>query len=210
MSRNQALNSKFDSTGRRSGEVTAALSAIDEPAATEAYNRIQVVESNAVTAATAKEASVKVATVAAAELEVVRKHVRMLNSACINICAIRGVVSAEYFTVVDRGDDAGLALRLEPEIRSVPGYGPALADGLAHLLRDLSAAEATMQQARATVEARQRDLDAAIFNLQSVVAQGRAVLASCGVKLARKKAKKKIEEKVEQPAPQPEQMPIAA
>ncbi|MDP3237100.1 MAG: hypothetical protein Q8N26_30205 [Myxococcales bacterium] len=113
---------------------------------------------------------------------------------------IRGVVSAEYFTVVDRGDDAGLALRLEP----------ALADGLAQLLGNLTAAEAASQKARATVTACQRDLDAAIFGLQSVVAQGRAVLASFGVKLTRKKAKKKVEAKVEQPAPQPETMPIAA
>ncbi len=63
----------------------------------------------------------------------------------------------------------------------VPGYGPALADGLAQLLGNLTAAEATSQKARATVTACQRDVDAAIFGLQSVVAQGRAVLASFGV-----------------------------
>lgn len=210
MSRNQALNSKFDTTGRQSGEVTAALSIIDQPSAIEAYKRIQAVECSAVAAATARETAVKAAAQAAVELEVIRKHVRLLNAACVNICGIRGVVSAEYFTVVDRGDDAGLALRLEPEIRSVPGYGPALADGLAQLLGNLTAAEAASQKARATVTACQRDLDAAIFGLQSVVAQGRAVLASFGVKLTRKKAKKKVEAKVEQPAPQPETMPIAA
>ena len=143
MSRNQALNSKFDTTGRQSGEVTAALSIIDQPSAIEAYKRIQAVECSAVAAATARETAVKAAAQAAVELEVIRKHVRMLNAACVNICGIRGVVSAEYFTVVDRGDDAGLALRLEPEIRSVPGYGPALADGLAQLLGSLTAAEAT-------------------------------------------------------------------
>ena len=53
MSRNQALNSKFDTTGRQSGEVTAALSIIDQPSAIEAYKRIQAVECSAVAAATA-------------------------------------------------------------------------------------------------------------------------------------------------------------
>lgn len=54
MSRSQKTNRKFDSTSRQSGEVTAALSVIDEPSAIEAYNRIQAIETRAVAAATAE------------------------------------------------------------------------------------------------------------------------------------------------------------
>lgn len=98
--------------------------------------------------------------------------------------------SAEYFTVVDRGDDAGLARRLEPEMRRVNGYGPSLADGLAHLLRDLTAAETAAAQAKTAFITSQRELDATILNLQGAVAQGRAVLATLGVKVSRKIKKK--------------------
>ncbi len=191
MSRTQKTNTKFDSISRQSGEVTALLAGIDEPAATEAYNRIQAIETHAVTSATAQQAAMKVADEAATELEVLSKHVRMLNVACVNICGIRGVVSTEYFTVVDRGDEAGLARRLEPEIRRVPKYGPPLADALAHLLRELSAADVASQNAESALVTAQRELDAAILNLQGSVAQGRAVLATMGVKIKRKVAKKK-------------------
>ena len=73
----------------------------------------------------------------------------------------------------------------------VPKYGPPLADALAHLLRELSAADVASQNAEAALVTAQRELDAAILNLQGSVAQGRAVLATMGVKLKRKVAKKK-------------------
>lgn len=90
----------------------------------------------------------------------------------------------------DRGGDAGLARRLEPEMRRVSGFGPPLADGLAHMLRDFDAAETAAAQAKAALTASQRNLDAALLNLQGAVAQGRAVLATLGVKLARRTRKK--------------------
>lgn len=209
MSRNQAVNLKFDNSSRLSGEVTAALSALDAPAAIDAYNRIQALETQAVVAATAQQSAVKAADETSAELDVLQKHLRMLNVAAINICTIRGIVSAEYFTVVDRGDEEGLARRLEPEIRRVPNYGPPLADAYAHMLRDLKAAETENLKAEATLVNAQRQLDAAILNLQSVVAQGRAVLASLGVKFIRKTKKKKVEAKSTQ-EPQPSLVPVAA
>lgn len=191
MSRNQKINTKFDTSSKQSGEVTALLSEISEPSAIEAYNRIQALEANAVSAATAQQAAKNVADEAAAERDVIRKHVTMLNAACVNICGIQGVVSAEYFTIVDRGDAAGLARRLEPEIRRVPNYGPPLADALVLLLRDLTAADVVSQNAESALVTAQRELDAAILNLQGSVAQGRAVLATFGVRLKRKVAKKK-------------------
>ena len=65
-----------------------------------------------------------------------------------------------------------------------------LADGLAHMLRDLTAAETAAAQAKASLTSSQRDLDAALLNLQGAVAQGRAVLATLGIKLSRKVKKK--------------------
>lgn len=209
MSRNQAVNLKFDNISRLSGEVTAALSGLDAPSAVEAYSRIQALETCAVSAATAQLAAVKVADEAAAENDVLHKHLRMLNTAAFNICAIRGIVAADYFGVVDRGDEEGLARRLEPEIRRVPNYGPPLADAYAHMLRDLTAADAASVKAEATLVSAQRELDAAILNLQGVVAQGRAVLASLGVKFTRKTKKKKVEAKGAQ-EPQPSLIPVAA
>jgi hypothetical protein len=204
MSFNQAVSAKFDSTSRQSAEVTAALASVTTPAAIEAYERIQAIEASAVKTANLHLVASRAAQEAAKTYETLRKHVRLLNAACVNVCAIRGIVSAEYFTVVDRGDDAGLARRLEPEMRRVPGFGPPLADGLAHLLRDLVAAETAHGRAKAALTAAQRDLDAALLNLQGAVAQGRAVLATVGVKLSRK-SKKKTEPKPVAPI-----MPVAA
>lgn len=190
MSTIKDISTKFESTSRQSAEVTAALAGFNTPNAVEAYERLQAIESATVKAATAKQNAARIAEETTTAYETLRKNVRLLNTACVNICEIRGIVSAEYFTVVDRGDDAGLARRLEPEMRRVPGFGPPLADGLAHMLRDLAAAETAAAQARASFTSSQRDLDAALLNLQGAVAQGRAVLATLGVKLSRKVKKK--------------------
>ena len=190
MSSNIDVSTKFQSASKQSAEVTAALAEFETPAAVEAYDRLQASETVTVRAATAKQSAARVADEANTAFETLRKNVRLLNAACVNICELRGIVSAEYFTVVDRGDDAGLARRLEPEMRRVPGFGPPLADGLAHMLRDLAAAETAAAQARASYTSSQRDLDAALLNLQGAVAQGRAVLATLGVKLSRKVKKK--------------------
>ncbi|MER2561071.1 MAG: hypothetical protein ABTQ32_10145 [Myxococcaceae bacterium] len=190
MSSNIDISAKFESTSKQSATVTAALAGYNTPAAVEAYDRLQASETITVKAATAKQNAARLADETTITYETLRKNVRLLNTACVNICEIRGIVSAEYFTVVDRGDDAGLARRLEPEMRRVNGFGPPLADGLAHMLRDLAAAETAAAQARASFTSSQRDLDAALLNLQGAVAQGRAVLATLGVKLSRKVKKK--------------------
>lgn len=184
------ISTKFESTSKQSAEVTAALAEFETPAAVEAYDRLQASETITVRAATAKQTAARVADEANTAFETLRKNVRLLNAACVNICELRGIVSAEYFTVVDRGDDAGLARRLEPEMRRVSGFGPPLADGLAHMLRDFDAAETAAAQAKAALTASQRNLDAALLNLQGAVAQGRAVLATLGVKLSRRIKKK--------------------
>lgn len=191
MSRSHDVSTKFTSISKLSGEVTASLSGLDSPAAIEAYSRIQVLEADAVKAATTQQVTTAAAKNAIEKLDAARKQVRLLNAACVDICQVQGIVSAEYFTVVDKGDDAGLAKRLEPEIRHVPGYGPALADTVAHLVRDLHAAETACIRAKSALITAQRELDSALLNLQSAVAQGRAVLAAFGVKLARKPAKRK-------------------
>ncbi|MBM4784338.1 MAG: hypothetical protein GQE15_42265 [Archangiaceae bacterium] len=190
MSWTRDISVKFESTSRQSAEVTAALTAFKTPAAVEMYARIQAAESEAVRAATSKQSAARIAAEATRAYETLRKNVRLLNVACVNVCEIRGIVSGEYFTVVDRGDEAGLARRLEPEMRRVPGYGPPLADGLAHMLRDLTTAETVSAEAKARLTSSQRDLDAAVLSLQSAVAQGRAVLATLGVKLTLRIKKK--------------------
>lgn len=202
MTTNQNVRTKFDSTTRQSAEVSSALAGLDEPMATEVYERIQAVEADAVNAVTTKRAAQLVADETAAELAVLTRHLRLLNVACLNVCSIRGVVTAEYFAVIDRGDEAGLARRLEPEVRRVPSYGAPLADALAKLLIDLTAATLSSQNADDALITARRELDAAILNLQAVVAQGRAVLATLGVKVSRKKARKK--------APVATVVPIAA
>lgn len=60
--------------------------------------------------------------------------------------------------------------------------------------------------AKATLVSWERNLDAALLNLQGSVAQGRAVLATMGIKLARK-PKKKVVEAVK---PVPAIIPVAA
>lgn len=190
MSTNKDISTKFESTTRQSAEVSAALAGFNTPNAVEAYERIQASESATVKAATTKLTATRIADETTTAYEMLRKDVRLLNTACVNICEIRGVVAAEFFTVVDRGDDAGLGRRLEPEMRRVTGFGPPLADGLAHMLRDLGAAETAAAQAKANFTSSQRDLDAALLNLQGAVAQGRAVLATLGVKVSRKIKKK--------------------
>lgn len=112
-----------------------------------------------------------------------------------------------------KGDDAGLARRLEAEIRRVAGYGSGLADALAQLVRELQAAEAEAQRAKDTLTTAMRELDSAILNLQGAVAQGRAVLATFGVKLTRKMKKKSSSTNNQiaaQPGPQPTLVPAAA
>lgn len=190
MSSIQSVTTKFQSSSRQSAEVSSALAEFNTPAAVEAYERIQAIESAVVKAAIIKQTATRLSDDTSTAYETLRKNVRLLNAACVNICEIRGIVSAEYFTVVDRGDDAGLGRRLEPEMRRVSGFGPPLADGLAHMLRELNAAELAATQAKASLTASQRDLDAAILNLQGAVAQGRAVLATLGVKVSRKIKKK--------------------
>lgn len=213
MSRNQVISSKFSSTSKQSGEVTAALSSLAAATAKEAYTRIQDLEAQAVAAATAEQVAVADAERAAAAFDAARKQVRLLNAACVDICAVEEIVSAEHFTVMDKGDDAGLARRLEPEIRRVAGYGSGLADALAQLVRELQAAEAEAQRAKDALTTAMRELDSAILNLQGAVAQGRAVLATFGVKLTRKTKKKNSStnnQVAAQPGPQPTLVPAAA
>jgi hypothetical protein len=139
--------------------------------------------------------------------------VRGLATWTLDIGEVEGVVSAEHFTVMDKGDDAGLARRLEPEIRRVPGYGAAFADAMVHILRELSTAETAAQHAKAHLTTSMRELDSAILSLQSIVAQGRAVLATFGVKLTRKTKKKSAPSSSttsSQPAPQPTLVTAAA
>jgi hypothetical protein len=190
MSRNQKVNRKFNAVSRLSGEVTALLSGMSQLPATEAYKRIQASETAALAAATSEMA-------AAARLEeststhgALRKQVRQFNAACMDICRVQGIVSAEHFAVIDKGDDAGMARRLEPVIRTVPRFGPGLADSLKYLVDDLEVAQSARAAARSKHDDAQRDLDTAIFNLQGIVAQGRAVLTSFRVKLSRKTKKK--------------------
>lgn len=217
MSRNQIVSTKFTSISKQSGEVTAALSVLDAPAAKEAYSRIQASEAAAVGAASAEQIAVEASNRAAAALDAARKQVRLLNAACVDICAVQNIVSAQHFTIMDKGDDAGLARRLEPEIRRVPSYGPGLADALNHLVRDLATAETDAQRAETQLTTAMRELDSAILNLQGVVAQGRAVLATFGVKLTRKTKKKTAAtnsqpsaQPASQPSPQPTLVPAAA
>ncbi len=213
MSKNQQVSSKFSTASRQSGVVTAALSGLEAPSAVEVYGRIQILEAAAVTAATTQQAAQAALATAIAQLDDARIHLRLINAACVNICAVRGIVSAEHFTVIDKGDEPGLGRRLEPEIRRVPGYGPGLADALHHLVQHVESAEAAWQRARGNQTTAERELDSAILNLQGVVAQGRAVLATFGIKPARKVTKKKPEASVEKPAtssPQPALVPTAA
>ncbi len=217
MSRNQKVNTKFTTISKLSGEVTAALTPLDSPSAKDAYNRIQDIEASTVAAATAEQAAVTASNNADSVLDAARTQLRLLNTACINICAVQKIVSAQHFTIMDKGDDAGLARRLEPEIRRVPRYGAGLADALHHLLQDLEVAEAEAQRAETQLTTAMRELDSAILNLQAVVAQGRAVLATFGVKLTRKTKKKAANTNTEpaapttvQPATQPVVMPVAA
>ncbi len=183
-------SSKFENTSRLSAEITAALAEFNTPNAVEAYERIQLLETSAVNAAAANRDAFEVAQEATGKYDAVRRKVRLLNDACVNLCEIRGVTVAEYYTVLDSGDDAGLARRLEPEIRRLSGFGPPLADDLAHILRELAKVETTAARAKAELTSSQRALDAAIHNLQAGAAQGRAVLSTLGVQLSRKKKKK--------------------
>ena len=190
MSRNQNISTKFTSISKQSGDVTAALSELEAPSAKDAYSRIQTIEASSVAAATAEQNAVTARERADAAAEAVRKNLRLLNAACVDICAVQNIVSAHHFTIMDKGDDAGLARRLEPEVRRVPGYGSGLADAVNHVVRDLDAAETAAQRAETQLITARRELDGAILNLQAAVAQGRAVLATFGVKHTRKTKKK--------------------
>lgn len=190
MARSQVISTKFTSLSKLSGEVTAALAALDATSAKDAYDRIQTIEAATIAAATGEQAAVAASNTAAAAVDAARKQLRLLNAACVDICAVQNIVSAQHFTIMDKGDDAGLARRLEPEIRRVPSYGPGLADALNHLVRGLSDREAEAQRAESQRTTAMRELDSSMLNLQAVVAQGRAVLATFGVKLTRKMKKK--------------------
>ena len=215
MSRNQKVSTKFTSISKLSGDVTAALAPLDSPSARDAYDRIQAIEASSVAAATAEQAAIDASTSADAAVEAARKQLRLLNAACVDICAVQNIVSAQHFTIMDKGDDAGLARRLEPELRRVPHYGAGLADALHHLLHNLGAAETEAQRMEAQRTTSMRELDAALLNLQAVVAQGRAVLATFGVKVASKRKKKsptseQVAPPASQPTPQPVVLPVAA
>lgn len=190
MARSQVISTKFTSLSKLSGEVTAALAALDATSAKDAYDRIQTIEAATIAAATGEQAAVAASNTAATAVDAARKQLRLLNAACVDICAVQNIVSAQHFTIMDKGDDAGLARRLEPEIRRVPSYGPGLADALNHLVRGLSDREAEAQRAESQRTTAMRELDSSMLNLQAVVAQGRAVLATFGVKLTRKMKKK--------------------
>jgi hypothetical protein len=213
MSRNQMISRSFLYISKLSGEVTAALSGIDAPSAKEAYARIQTLEADTVAAATAEQTAVECAERLRARVAGLRRQLRLFNSACLDICEAEGVVSAEFFAVMDKGDDLGLAQRLEPEIRRVPGYGASFADAMVHLLRELSHAEAAAQQARDHRTSSMRELDSALLNLRGIVAQGRAVLATFGVTLKRKVKNKNgapPRQPPSQSGPQPQLVPSAA
>lgn len=190
MSATKDVKTKFESTTRQAADVTAALAGVKTPDASETYDRIQAFEAATVSATIAKQEAARTAQEATAAYQTLRRYVRLINNACVNICEVHGVVSAEYFAVVDRGDDPGLARRLEPEIRRVSGFGPPLADSLAHLLGELTSAETAEAKAKATLRSSQRELDAALLNLQGAIAQGRAVLATLGIKVPRTVKKK--------------------
>lgn len=214
MARNQIISAKFTSVSKQSGVVTEALSKLDAPSAKDAYDRIQTIEATSVSAATSEQAATTARDSAKAIEDTARVQLRLLNTACINICAVQKIVSAQHFTIMDKGDEAGLARRLEPEIRRVPRYGAGLADALHHLLQDLEAAEAESQRAETQLTTAMRELDSAILNLQAVVSQGRAALATLGVKLTRKNKKKKAAantntETATPPAAQPVLAPAA-
>lgn len=213
MSRNQKVSTKFTNLSKLSGDVTAALAPLDSPSARDAYARIQAIEASSVAAATAEQAAIDASDTANEAVEAARKQLKLLNAACVDICAVQNIVSAQHFTIMDKGDDAGLARRLEPELRRVPHYGAGLADALHHLLHNLGAAETEAQRMEAQRTTSMRELDAAILNLQAVVAQGRAVLATFGVKLTRKKKKTATPAAETVAAPQPSApvvMPVAA
>ena len=214
MARNQVVGTKFITLSKKSGEVTAALSALDATSAKDAYSRIQAIEASTVAAATAEQTAVAASNTADAAVDAARKQLKLLNAACVDICAVQNIVSAQHFTIMDKGDDAGLACRLEPEIRRVPHYGAGLADALTHLMRNLADAEAEAQRAQTQRTTSMRELDSALLNLQAAVAQGRAVLAAFGVKLARKVKKTSAPaEPAAQPtspSTQPVVVPVAA
>ena len=58
MARNQVVGTKFITLSKKSGEVTAALSALDATSAKDAYSRIQAIEASTVAAATAEQTAV--------------------------------------------------------------------------------------------------------------------------------------------------------
>jgi hypothetical protein len=178
------MTERYLTLTKKTAEVSRRLRADGGSAGLELSRQIQAAETVAAAKGAKLDDTKTLSRAARREMVLAMKSLRVVNRSVCGLCVAHGVEGAAMFRSLDRGNEPGLAIRLEIAARSVPALGGGTLSKLVTSKRHAFETAKRQAVARSTsVVTASREFDAAVLALESLFARGRAVLASAGIRI---------------------------
>lgn len=177
------MTEKYLLLTKKTAEVSRRLRTDGAGAGLELSRQIQAAETVAAAKGAKLDEEKTLSRTARREVVLALQSLRVVNRSVCGLCIAHGVEGAAMFRSLDRGNEPGLATRLEIAAKVVPGLGGNLSKLVASKRHTFETAKRQAAARSTSVVIASREFDSAVLALESLFARGRAVLARVGIRI---------------------------